>query len=128
MKRNLIIMAGLLLGITYANGSYAQQTDLAADQNPRYAESVNKYSRVADSLTRAQGTTVQETYKAYDWYTAREERRALRRERNYQLSLYGGYNNGYDYYDNSWYYPNYGYSRSYYPSIGFRTGNWWFGF
>jgi hypothetical protein len=131
MKRNLIMIAGLFAGITYTSAGYAQQTDLVADQNPRYAESVNKYSRMADSLTYAQGTTVQETYKAYDWYEAREERRRLRRERNYQLSLYGGYTN----YDNSWSYPGYnnywnygGYSRYLYPSFGFRTRNFWFGF
>lgn len=122
------MITGLLAGVLYASGSYAQQRELVADQNPRYAESVNKYSRMADSLTREQGTTVQQTYKAYDWYEAREERRRLRRERNYQLSLY----NGYDNYNSGWYYPSYnyygGYSRYFYPSIGFRTGNFWFGF
>eukprot|EP01133_Synstelium_polycarpum_P011255 gene11255-13136_t len=120
MKRNLMMMV-LLGGLTYASAGYAQQ-DLLPDQNPRYAESVNKYSRAADSLTRTQGTTVQQTYKAYDWCTAREEKRRLRRERNYQLSLYGGYD-----YGNSWYYPSYNYSRYYYPSIGFRSRNFWFG-
>lgn len=128
MKRNLIIMVGLLAGITYANVSYAQQTDLVADQNPRYAESVNKYSKMADSLTRNQSATVQETYKAYDWYTAREERRQLRRERNYQLALNSGYYYGYNNYNSSWYSPNYGYYGSYFPSFGFRSRHWWFGF
>lgn len=112
MKRNLIIIAGCIASFAYATIGYAQKPELVEDQNPRYQESRAKYIELADSLTQTQGTTVQNTYKAYDWYTAREERRALRRARNY---------------DNSWYNSNY-YGNSYYPygglSLGIGFGNY----
>ena len=121
MKRKLITL--LCLGLTMSGFmAAAQQSPLLPDQNPRYAESVNKYSKIADSLTRSQGTTIQQTYKAYDWYEAREERRRLSRARNHQYSM------AFDYgYNNSWYYPAYRHSRFIYPSFGYRTGNWWLG-
>jgi len=99
MKPKLII--GTVIGFFafIANG-YSQQTSLVQDQNPAYETSRAKYMNVADSLTTTQGTTVQNTYKVYDWYEAREERRKLRSERNDQ---------------NSWLYPSVGY----YPSYGF---------
>jgi hypothetical protein len=122
MKRKLLSVLSFCVWMALATWSHAQDVPLLPDQNPRYAESVNKYSKMADSLTQTQGTTVQQTYKAYDWYEAREERRRLRRERNYQYSFSPAYG-----YGNYWYNPGYGYSSYLYPSIGFRTGNWWFG-
>ena len=79
MKRNLIITI-ILAGSLFAGTAMAQQAALAPDQNPRYHESANRYMLVADSINRLQGTTVQNTYKAYDWYTAREERRQQNRQ------------------------------------------------
>ena len=100
----------------------AQQTDLAFDQNPRHQEALAKYTLLADSLSSTQGTTVQNTYKAYDWYEAREERRALRRERSYQ---YGAYS--YPYYQNSFYNPFSGY----YGNFGYNhwsgRNRFWYG-
>ena len=122
MKRKLITMVYFIGLMTFSIISHAQDSSLLPDQNPRYAESVNKYSKIADSLTRNQGTTVQQTYKAYDWYEAREERRLLRRERNHQYSLSMGLG-----YGHSWYYPGYRHSSYLYPSFSYRTGNWWMG-
>ncbi|RQO67991.1 hypothetical protein DBR43_26150 [Pedobacter sp. KBW06] len=123
MKRNLIIVASCIAGLVYSTIGYAQNPGLAEDQNPRYQESRAKYIELADSLNRNQGSTVQNTYKAYDWYTAREERRALRRQRNYENSWYNPY-----YYGNSYYspiglslgfgYSNYGWGNNY------GYGNW----
>jgi hypothetical protein len=122
----------------------AQET-LAPDQNPNYAVSRAKYMDLKDSLTVNMNTTEQDTYKAYDWYQEKQEWKAARRqarlERRYLNALNGQYYNGY--YNNGFYNPYnsyYNYSPSYNnwgrrnwfwnnrPFIGFRTGNWWFGF
>ena len=107
MKRSLFftIMA-FCLG-TFAISAQAQQQMSDPDQNPRARESVGKYSRMIDSLTGNQGATVQNTYKAYDWYEARETRRQERRA--VQAA----------YYYNSGFYQNYGFGNSlFYPSFG----------
>lgn len=122
MKRNLIIVASCIASLVYSTIGNAQTPVLVEDQNPRYQESRAKYIELADSLTRTQGTTAQNTYKAYDWYTAREERRKLRRERNYNNSWYNPY-----YYGNSFYSPiglslGFGYSNYGYGNYGY--GNW----
>ncbi|WP_430614219.1 hypothetical protein [Flavobacterium sp. JP2137] len=94
-----------------------------ADQNPNYRESQDKYMRINDSLTATLGTTVQQTYKARDWYDEREERRALRRSRNYDVRM----NRSSYYYD---YYSPYSHRswNSWLPNIGFRSGDFWFSF
>lgn len=80
MKTKIIIAAVTILGGLYSGVASAQQTALLADQNPRYRESQAKYARGADSLTSLQGTTIQDTYKAYNWYEAKLERRRQNRE------------------------------------------------
>jgi hypothetical protein len=122
MKRNLIIITLLTAASLFGNNAMAQQAALAPDQNPRYHESANKYRLIADSLTRTQGTTVQNTYKAYDWYTAREERRQQNRQ---WRSMYGGYYNspGWSLYGGySSYYPFYSSFGNY--GWGNRWGGW----
>ena len=108
-----------IFGLACSISSYAQQANLVKDQNPRYEESRAKYMNMSDSLTRNQGTTIQETYKAYDWYEAREEKRKLRRETNYQnsllnYSLYGG-----PYFYPTMRYNNFGYG--YGQGFGYRN-------
>ncbi|TDO19277.1 hypothetical protein [Pedobacter duraquae] len=103
MKRSLFFTIAMFgLAVTAS----AQQGSFDPDQNPRARESAGKYSRMIDSLTSDQGATVQNTYKAYDWYEARDTRRQERRARNAAF-----YNSGY--------YQNYGYGNSlFYPSFG----------
>lgn len=120
MRTILIITAGL---ITLALNSNAQQANLAADQNPRYEESRAKYMNMSDSLTRNQGTTVQETYKAYDWYEAREAKRKLRRETNYQSSLLD-----YSFYGGPFFYPTLRYNNFGYRNYGYGYRNYNNGF
>ena len=91
MKHNLITTSLFLVLSLLSLKGMAQQGALAPDQNPRYHESANKYRLVADSLNKTQGTTVQNTYKAYDWYTARQERRQQNREWRHQGRMNGGY-------------------------------------
>ncbi|WEK19377.1 MAG: hypothetical protein P0Y49_21620 [Candidatus Pedobacter colombiensis] len=131
MKRNLIFVWSCLAGIAYATAGYAQKVDPIKDQNPRYQESRAKYLKLTDSLNRDQGSTVQDTYKAYDWYEAREERRKLRRERNFQLNLNGGYYYGSPYFYPSISYGNYGFGGRFgyggYIGYGFGNSRPWYG-
>jgi hypothetical protein len=124
MQRKLIIIAGLLLGSFYSGIVNAQQTNLAPDQNPRYLESQYKYARIADTLNSLHGTTVQNTYKAYDWYEAKMERRRQNREWRHEERM-----NGYYDYSPSWGYSGYGGYGNYYPSVslGYSWGNRWGG-
>jgi hypothetical protein len=116
MKTKIIIAAVTILCGFYSSVASAQQTTLAADQNPRYRESQVKYAGVADSLNSLHGTTIQNTYKAYDWYEAKLERRRQNREWRHQERLNG-------YYD---YAPSWGLYDNYYsPSINFGFGNRW---
>ncbi|MES2003722.1 MAG: hypothetical protein V4450_04315 [Bacteroidota bacterium] len=132
-----ILPAALFICIISA--SFAQQTNqLAPDQNPNYMISQQKYMNQKDSLLSWENTTIQSTYKAYDWREARDERRSERRlyrrqSAYYQNPFYSspsinyGWNNyGYNsYYNNNYGWNRWGISR---PYIGFRSGNWWFGF
>ncbi len=127
-----------MLTVCAAISSFAQQANtLAPDQNPNYMVSQLKYTDQKDSLLSYANTTIQETYKAYDWREAREERRserrAYRRQTSYMDSYYVpsyvnyGWNNnnyGYNSYNNYYNRGRWGFSR---PFIGFRTGNFWFG-
>lgn len=109
--------------------SQAQTTlDLVADQNPRYKESLQKYAPAADSLTRSLGTTIQQTYKAYDFYEARLARRSQRREWRHQENMNRPllYNN---YWSDPFYSPYWRNSGFYYHNAPgrfrpFRYYNW----
>lgn len=87
------------------------QSNLAPDQNPDFASSRDKYMKIADSVNQWHGTTIQQTYKAFDWYEHKQElrndrlqfRRQLRLQRNYYY--YRPYSNR-SYYQNN--------SRNYY--------------
>lgn len=108
----------------------AQTSQLAPDQNPNYLISQQKYMQYKDSLQSTMNTTVQQTYKAYDWYQAKLERKQNRVENSNQRRLYASYYNAYDYYGyNNRYYGNNFYGNRYRsPFTGYRSGNWWFWF
>jgi hypothetical protein len=86
MKRSLR-NTGLSLLTLFGTTALSAQVSLVPDQNPSFAVSRDKYMRAADSLTRTEATTLQDTYHAYDWYEAREERRKERREWRQALAL-----------------------------------------
>ena len=95
----------LLLVLFIASISlFAQTNEPIADQNPRYKESLQRYSKLADSLTQNLGTTVQQTYKAYDWYEAKLERRQQRREQRQRVYRYNHWD--------GYYYPSWWYGQS----------------
>ena len=73
------------------------------DQNPNYKVSLDKYVAIQTSSTTpaaAMNTTVQETYKAYDWSTAKAERKTERRNFRRERALFNNYNNGWN--NNNW--------------------------
>ena len=146
MTKLFTLISVALVAFTFA--THAQP--LVANQNPRYLESQNKYMHQSDSLLVTQGTTAQQTYKAIDYLQDRRDRkRELRLARAsapryyandgwfnngyngyYNFNGYNGYNNGYNsYYPSRWNngWNNWGRNFIGRPSIGFRTGNWWFG-
>lgn len=125
----------LFIAIAITNSLFAQQ-QLAPDQNPNYLVSQQKYMQLKDSLMYTMNTTVQDTYKAYDWYEAKQERKQNRINTRQQIrinrSMRPIINNGWNDWDNGW---NNGWNRNrwnnsrFFPgSIGYRTGNWWFWF
>lgn len=119
MQRKLIMIAGLLFGSLYSGIVNAQQTSTATpDQNPRYRESERRYARSADSLNRQHGTTIQNTYKAYDWYEAKQERRQQNRQWRHEERMNG-------YYD---YTPAWSVYGSYAPYNSWGYGNRWGGY
>ena len=123
MNRLIILLVAVIL-----SASLNAQQQLAPDQNPAYLQSQHKYMGIKDSLLESSNTTIQDTYKAYDFYEARLERRALRRENRNKLRLIRA--------ENSWYNSNNNYNYGYnpynyygsglFPRVGLRTGNWWF--
>lgn len=122
--RNFLFLLFLAAGFSVS----AQSVD--ADQNPNYEVSRKKYMKMKDSLLYASNTTIQETYKAYDWYEAKLERKAERRQRRNQMrtmrSLYNyQYSDPYYYPSNHSFFSNF---IRYRPYIGYRTGDWFFGF
>ena len=124
MRKLLTLLPmALLLGALYVNA----QT--VPDQNPRYLESQAKYTKQADSLLSTEGTTAQQTYKAYDYMQLKREQKEERRQQRYErrMARATAQYNYYDRYSNSGRWSNYANSYLGRPSIGFRTGNWWFG-
>ena len=100
----------LLSFIIIAAGLSLQAQELSPDQNPNYKTSVEKYRSMKGDLQTTMNTTVQNTYKAYDWTTAKEERKTARRNERREYRLYS--QRYYDpYYNNNYYGRPYHYCR-----------------
>lgn len=78
LKRILLPGLATMLCLTVTIAASAQT--LLPDQNPRYRESLLTYLLKEDSLTIHEGTTVQQTYKAYQYFEAKQERKDQRRQ------------------------------------------------
>lgn len=117
-----VIFSLLLLNSFFV--SKAQEKVLTSDQNPNYKISQDKYLATQEKLSANMNTTVQETYKAYDWTEAKQEKKQQRIARRQERRLarinnpgYNGYNfNGYGFSNNYWDYllwttPNLFYHR-----------------
>jgi len=115
MKRIIFCLCLVLSG---SSGLQAQER-FAPDQNPRYKEGLNRYIKLTDSLTKNQGTTLQQTYKAYDWYEAKLERRQQRRYWRQHSCFYP---------HNSWYGPGFYYPNYFYRPYYWNTSSIWFNY
>lgn len=63
------------------------QEQLAPDQNPNYKVSLAKYQVGQEKILEAMGTTSQNTYKAYDWFEAKQQRKQDRLDFRRKLTL-----------------------------------------
>jgi hypothetical protein len=86
--------------IILATGFATQAQELAPDQNPNYKVSMDKYAAAQVNLQLTNNTTVQNTYKAYDWSTVKAERKAERRNFRRERILFNNYNNNWN--NNGW--------------------------
>jgi hypothetical protein len=121
MTKSLLILLASALGITAS-------AQTVPDQNPQFAVSRDQYMKMSDSITRWHATTLQNTYKAYDWYEAKIERRDSRRENRQAIRLARAQR--YSYYDPYGYqqpynYDPYYYSPRYRSSHSYRHGWRW---
>jgi len=108
MKKTLLFLSIIVAGLS------AAAQDLAPDQNPNYKTSLAKYTASHDNLQSTMNTTVQANYKAYDWRTAKNEKKAERIRYRRESSLFENYNYGYNnrYYNNGYnFYYNDRYNR-----------------
>ncbi|MGL6021850.1 MAG: hypothetical protein ACRC0A_01905 [Chitinophagaceae bacterium] len=100
-----------------------------SDQNPNYKRMIIKYSAIADSFSNMESTSLQRTYKAYDWNETKMQEKAERKAFNRELRLIEAknsyYNYNYDYgylfYSN---YRNYNYPFSPYNYYPYSYGNY----
>jgi len=96
-----LISAFMIVSSLQANA----QRDNTLEQNPRHLASQAKYESISDSVNHLHSTTLQNTYAAYDWYDARQQRRNERTSFRRQLRLEQARNNfgwGYQPYDARW--------------------------
>lgn len=100
MKKFILSICFSVAILFYADVADAQSS-LAPDQNPSFAVSRDRYMGIADSLTKFQSSTVHTTYKAYDWYEARSERKSEQRQFQRELQLERARNN-YRYYEDDY--------------------------
>ncbi len=107
----------------FTAGLATQAQELATDQNPNYKVSMDKYAGTQASLQTTNNTTIQDTYKAYDFSEAKAERQAERRIFRRDRRLFNNYNNGFnnnwnngwnnDYFGNGWNNYNNGWNNGY---------------
>jgi len=119
MKQYLLVLTTLAATLMFSETS-AQE--LAPNQNPNFAVSRDKYMQMADSVNQLHSTTVQQTYKAYDWYQNKIDRRNERIQFRRELKMERARSRYYRPYHRGGYYNNY-YYRPY------RSGwnsFWWF--
>ncbi len=96
----------VLLSISFL--SKAQEIALAPNQNPNYKVSMDKYLAAQEkSPITTMNTTVQETYKAYDWTEAKQEKKQQRIARRQERRLARINNSSYNGYDFNRYQCNY---------------------
>lgn len=112
-------MKKLLLSLFIVIAGFAANAqELSPDQNPNYKVSMEKYKAIQPTQN-TMNTTLQETYKAYDWRTARDWKKAERRADRRENRLFNNYNQQY--------YDPYNYNRrnNYGRPYQYRNYNGW---
>ncbi len=99
-------------------GFAASAQEIAPDQNPNYKVSMEKYKAI-QTLPSTMNSTLQETYKAYDWRTSKLEKKAARKAERKEYRLFNNYNQ--QYYDPYNYNGRNNYGRPY----QYRNYNGW---
>jgi hypothetical protein len=138
--KTLYTICSFLFALTASAQQTLSEPTLVPDQNPNYMISQTKYLALRDSLMLTMNTTVQQTYKAFDWHEIKTQRRNTRFENRMQRRLNNSmwrnndwdnnWNNGWNNrWGNNW---NNGFNNNRWnflqPNIGFNSGNWWFWF
>ncbi|WP_139134262.1 hypothetical protein [Crocinitomix algicola] len=125
-------LLGALLIAGSLNGSAQNGTP---DQNPNHERAAQRYVEQANDLTTTQSTTIQDTYKAYDWREAKAEAKQERIDRRYELrklkyqsryynrGYYNPYRRNYGYYNNPHWYNNGYYNNGFYNG-GYYNGGY----
>ena len=136
----LFALSIVFLNINAQTTTATTSSTLLPDQNPNYLKSREKYMSESAALTKNEGQTIQQTYKAIDDMQAKKERKELasqrrqdrrmariqsrhsyRQNRRYSNYDYLNYNNGY--YSNG-YNNQYGlYHPQYYSNNIYRNYN-----
>lgn len=130
---------GFILTLFIGINGWSQTQD--PDQNPNYKISQDKYAEKADDLNSTQGTTIQDTYEAFDWTEYKTQKKQNRKDNRYNRRVmkyqyryynnsynncnsgyynYGNYNNGYynnGYYNGGYYNNPYNYSNGFYNTL-----------
>jgi hypothetical protein len=117
----------LLLVFTTILYTANAQSQFVSDQNPNYTLSQQRYTKVLDSLETTMNTTIQNTYKAYDWYEAKLEKQENKMKARYKIRLIRAENRNNNYnwgnnINNNW---GWGYQH-FFPCTIQRRGNWWY--
>jgi hypothetical protein len=112
-----LLLPGLAITLSLTAPIRAAAQTLLPDQNPRYQESMQAYLLKEDSLTMNEGSTVQQTYKAYQYFVAKQERRDQRRQwrQDRRMARSSAYWSDYTYNDYA-----IGYNTPYPYSYGYR--------
>ena len=113
-------IGSIALGILLLTGVSSNAQTENPDQNPNYQVSQDKYMEKSEGLTETQSTTIQDTYKAFDWTENKAEQKAARKDRRYEnRKLRYQYNRNcrqYRYNNNCYgtgYYNNNGYNNNF---------------
>ncbi len=92
------------------------------DQNPNYQKSMDYYMKQKDELQKTMNTTVQNTYKAFDWYQNKLDKKQQRKDYRQQVRLTRASAPSF------YYYPHYTSYNRYHRNWNYNYNDWLFWF
>jgi uncharacterized protein YxeA len=93
-----------------------------SDQNPNYHKSMDYYMKQKDELQKTMNTTVQNTYRAFDWYQNKLDKKQQRIDNRQQVRIARASSPSF------YYYPHYTSYNRYHRNWNYNYDNWWFWF